>query len=442
MCFPPGQVMDGGLRREQWRCDTHVQERRFSAGAKAAGFGGENRAGKKAHFVEHGVLVVMKNVSKVGTVATPAAVNVFKEHPLCPALAKTGAIAHKWLRDWLLHPRQAVKASVLLPSYGMYDSDNFALVPRSPIAVERAEPGAKRILSGMVADTLALARENQPSKPVLSVLIGGFQGNRWPDIFQAIIESQWGSHYEVRVACETNALNLLTRAQQEPVDLFILSVSKEDARPAHARLLASLKARHRKPILVWGTNKLAGADAYIEMPSWVESLLKALTVCLKPRGQFAEIKQTPNHLHRGRPLRIVMLDDEPCFLDCLKLITEGWFRDATILTFGNSRDAMQELTREDPDLFTTDINHVGLCCTEMLQHLAVRRVKYPIFVISASADSDTAKWLVRPLADQGLNLTLLPKPFLVDEFWWLLLTHIGLIGQVHPRSPQARTGKS
>lgn len=322
----------------------------------------------------------------------------------------------------------------------MNEKSNSALVPRPPGAIEKAEPGARLILSSMVADALALARKDQPSKPVLSVLIGGFQGTRWPDIFQAIIESQWGSHYEIRVACETNALNVLTRAEQQPVDLFILNVSKEANRPAHERLLASLKTRHRKPILVWGI-KLAGADAYIEMPSWVESLLKALTVCLKPRRQFAEINQTPNHLHPGRPLRIVMLDDEPCVLDCLKLITEGWFRDATILTFGNSRGAMQELTREDPDLFTTDINHVGLCCTEMLQHLAVRRVKYPIFVISASADSDTAKWLVRPLADQGLNLTLLPKPFLVDEFWWLLLTHIGLIDQVHPRLPQARTGK-
>jgi tetratricopeptide (TPR) repeat protein len=36
-------------------------------------------------------------------------------------------------------------------------SNNFALVPRLPSAVETAKPGAKRILSGMVADTLALA---------------------------------------------------------------------------------------------------------------------------------------------------------------------------------------------------------------------------------------------------------------------------------------------
>ena len=322
----------------------------------------------------------------------------------------------------------------------MNDNNSFAPVPKPPGSLEKAEPGAKRILSGMVADTLALARKEQPSKPVLSVLIGGFQGNRWPDSFQAIIESQWGSHYEVRVACEANALNILTRAQQQPVDLFILSVHNEEALPAHARLMASLKAQHGKPILVCGV-KLAGADAYIERSSWVESLLKALTVCLKPRGQFAEIKQTPNHLHPRRPPRIVMLDDQQGSLNALKLITEIWFRDATILTFDDSRDAMQELTREDPDLLTTDICHAGLSCKEMLRILAERKVKYPIFVISAGINWAKAGEPFSDFVNQGLNLTLLPKPFSVDEFWWLLLIHIGLIDQVYPKLPQAPTGK-
>ena len=40
----------------------------------------------------------------------------------------------------------------------MNESDNFALVPRPLGTLEKAEPGAKRILSGMVADTLAVAR--------------------------------------------------------------------------------------------------------------------------------------------------------------------------------------------------------------------------------------------------------------------------------------------
>ena len=46
----------------------------------------------------------------------------------------------------------------------MSENDNFALVPRLPGALEKAEPGAKRILSGIVADTLTLAKKEPPQK--------------------------------------------------------------------------------------------------------------------------------------------------------------------------------------------------------------------------------------------------------------------------------------
>ena len=39
----------------------------------------------------------------------------------------------------------------------MNEADKFALVPRPPGALEKAEPGAKRVLTSMVQDTLALA---------------------------------------------------------------------------------------------------------------------------------------------------------------------------------------------------------------------------------------------------------------------------------------------
>jgi hypothetical protein len=41
----------------------------------------------------------------------------------------------------------------------MNEKDKYALVPKPPAALEKAEPGAKRILSCMVADTLALAKK-------------------------------------------------------------------------------------------------------------------------------------------------------------------------------------------------------------------------------------------------------------------------------------------
>src|SRR5450759_3297303 len=41
----------------------------------------------------------------------------------------------------------------------MSEKNDFALVPRPSSAIEKVAPGAKHILSGMVADTLALRKE-------------------------------------------------------------------------------------------------------------------------------------------------------------------------------------------------------------------------------------------------------------------------------------------
>ena len=46
----------------------------------------------------------------------------------------------------------------------MTEENDFALVPRLPGSLEKAEPGAKRILSGMVADMLALAEASASVK--------------------------------------------------------------------------------------------------------------------------------------------------------------------------------------------------------------------------------------------------------------------------------------
>ncbi len=49
----------------------------------------------------------------------------------------------------------------------MNEKENFALVRKPRNAIEKAEPGAKRVLSGMVADTLALVKKAKPPRIVL-----------------------------------------------------------------------------------------------------------------------------------------------------------------------------------------------------------------------------------------------------------------------------------
>jgi len=55
----------------------------------------------------------------------------------------------------------------------MKEERDFALVPRPPGALEKAEPGAKRILCSMVADALALAKKGPPrsQRPLRVVLV-------------------------------------------------------------------------------------------------------------------------------------------------------------------------------------------------------------------------------------------------------------------------------
>jgi CheY-like chemotaxis protein len=127
-----------------------------------------------------------------------------------------------------------------------------------------------------------------------------------------------------------------------------------------------------------------------------------------------------------RSLHIVTLDDEPFVGEAIQMMLRFDLPDSFILTFTSAESALQELEREDPDVFTTDINHVGMRFPEILDRLAGRRGKYPVFVLSACAGSDTAKEMVKRCVDQGWDVTLLSKPFLLDDLRRLLKSHLNL----------------
>lgn len=57
----------------------------------------------------------------------------------------------------------------------MNEKDSFALVPRPSSAVEKAQPVAKRVLVGMVGDTLALATKQQAAPPATKFRIGDYE---------------------------------------------------------------------------------------------------------------------------------------------------------------------------------------------------------------------------------------------------------------------------
>ncbi len=52
----------------------------------------------------------------------------------------------------------------------MTDTDSFALAPRAPSVLEKAEGGRRRVLASMVAETLSLARGETPAQPAADLL--------------------------------------------------------------------------------------------------------------------------------------------------------------------------------------------------------------------------------------------------------------------------------
>jgi len=94
----------------------------------------------------------------------------------------------------------------------MDDKDKFALVLRSPNAVEKAEQGARRVLSGMVADTLALAKKEELAAATSKFRIGEYEW-REPDYRQILI---WAK----ALALEPHEIirRLLIGYEQEEID--------------------------------------------------------------------------------------------------------------------------------------------------------------------------------------------------------------------------------
>jgi len=304
--------------------------------------------------------------------------------------------------------------------------DNLRLVPQQPGALERAEPGKQRILCSMVADTLALAKQGQPAKPVFTVLrskdlIG--------EVYEAVIKSELESRYELRfISFETEA-EMLQLAREQPFDLTILYLGNVSWAgtgmsgwgPVDRAVvgLGRLRAQHGKPIIAMQgldlTKRFEGTGVtFLMAPVNMQEFRRALEACLSHSRNPTERRGVMSLSRRTRPPRIVMLDDLSQMLELIKGVLQHSFKDATILTFTNTELAYQELMREDPDLFTIDICHIGMPVDEVLARLTERRVKYPVFVISAMADRFGEE--VRLSCGPELNVSFWQKPFRVEPF--------------------------
>ncbi len=106
----------------------------------------------------------------------------------------------------------------------MNEADNLALLSKSSSAVEKVNPGAKRVLSSMVADTLALAKKEtvRQSRPLRIV-----QVNDEPYVLEALGLMIRHCFPEATVLSFNSAIQALEELSQTNPDLVIT----DDAMP-------------------------------------------------------------------------------------------------------------------------------------------------------------------------------------------------------------------
>lgn len=284
--------------------------------------------------------------------------------------------------------------------------NNFPLVRRPSSAIEKAAPGAKRILSGMVADTLALA------KPVFTVLMCDDQIS---EIVELLIKTEWNQKFTLRFIRFSRTTELLKLVREQSFDLLFLYVGNVQwdtfifDYPQAAEFLAELKAQYGKPIIATqGLDLRKSFEAtdvtFIQAPFSVEEFRDAL------KANF------PAQLSKTRPLRIVVVNDEEGPIESIKIILLKWFnKDAVVLTFYDSEKAWEELLRTPPDLLITDDIMPVLGGMEIVRRLADRKAAYPV-ILTTSFERSELDVCVRDCVNRGLKIKLLDVPFDIESF--------------------------
>jgi hypothetical protein len=98
----------------------------------------------------------------------------------------------------------------------MSENNGFELVRKPSSAVEKSAPGAKHILSGMVADALVLAQ------PIFTVLM--CDNDPTSDIAEVAIKSNWAQKYSIRFIRFNRDTELLKLTQEPFFPIFFVYV--------------------------------------------------------------------------------------------------------------------------------------------------------------------------------------------------------------------------
>jgi len=189
----------------------------------------------------------------------------------------------------------------------MDEEGRFALVPRPPSAVEKTEPGAKRILSGMVTDTLAFAANGY--LPALVRQMCG--GKEWDDREQAYLQLRtigpafrgWAESlrdviYSGDGHARIWAAESLSRFKCNP----------HDAVPVLIAVITASAATDATPTQYgWGRLACGALTNYPVLPEEYSEELVAALVGVLQTTQFRDFSAIPVHQYQFRGLALKIL---------------------------------------------------------------------------------------------------------------------------------------
>lgn len=116
--------------------------------------------------------------------------------------------------------------------------------------------------------------------------------------------------------------------------------------------------------------------------------------------------------------RIIVVDDEPWFVEMVSLTIRDWFKKVNLIPCLNEAGAWRDLNAATPDLLILGMVPLG---DEILPRLVEQNVRYPILATSGYHPES----YVRGKAGPRLKLGFLQKPFTGEQLYHHLRTHFG-----------------
>lgn len=173
----------------------------------------------------------------------------------------------------------------------MGKKSDLQLVRKQFGLVEKTAPGVRQIVSGIVADMLALAKGVQLAKAPLSLLIGDFE-SRNSVFVDKVIQKSLDQRYKLSFTYFHDTKGLLKLSREKKFDLVAIWLNNVhwDVPDETVKFLANYKAQYGGPILTignawWADDFVArGLEKegihFLEAPFDMDTLTKSLRNCL------------------------------------------------------------------------------------------------------------------------------------------------------------------